>query len=120
MIEMINERAVRENIEAGGTVKLPMCLSMTIDCLMKNVEVCVAQMPKANVESHIGITLMTSFVSSTFVNVTSLHGLCFSIARGLLSSIIAALSRKLQSKPQIRISLEIKRMGHFLSLLLLT
>ena len=86
-------------MEAGGTVKLllpVMCLSMMVACLMKKVLVCVAQMPKTNVESHMGITLMISFASSTFVNVTSLHGLCFLRSRGVLSSIIAALSRNLQ------------------------
>lgn len=110
--EMISERAVRENMEAGGTVKLlllVMCLSIMVACLMKKVLVCVAQMPKTNVESHMGITLMISFASSTFVNVTSFHGLCFWRSRGVLSSIIAALSRNLQAKNNYAVIIDVKK-----------
>ena len=67
-------------MDAGGIVKLFLpdtCLSMTVACLMKNVEAWAAQIPKTNTESHMGIMLMISFASSTFVNVASLHGLCF-------------------------------------------
>ena len=55
-------------------------------------------MPKANVKNHIGIMLMSSFSSSTFVTVASFHGLSFSAEAFSLPrfSIIAALSRNLQ------------------------
>lgn len=69
---------------------------------MKNVEDCAMQIPNGKVVSQMGIMLITSFNSSTFVTVASFHGFCFS---SIASSKIAALSRNLQVSMQKMFSL---------------
>ena len=48
---------------------------IVVPCLMKNVEACATQSPNVKVVSQMGIMFRTSFSSSIFVTVTSLHGL---------------------------------------------
>lgn len=87
--------APAEAMEAGGMLKVVVRWRfMEAACLMNKVELCAMTIPLVKEVSQMGITLRISFVSSTLVNVDSLHGL-MSLSSTFLSSIIAALSRHL-------------------------
>lgn len=92
--------APREYMDAGGISKWSVIFrSIVLLCLIKNVEACATHTPNVIEVNHMGIMFIISFVSSTFVTVASLHGLCFfSAGRSSSSWIIAALSRNLQHK----------------------
>lgn len=96
--------AARVKMEAGGISKWLIFRFMEAPCLMKKVEVWATQIPNGKVKTQMGIMLMMSFISSTFVTVANFHGLCFSADSPSLGSTIAALSRNLLN-PRIQVKL---------------
>ncbi|WVZ06280.1 hypothetical protein V8G54_019626 [Vigna mungo] len=80
-------------IEAGGISNpLPIFLFNVVPCFTKNVAVCATHIPNGMVDTQIGIMLIISFVSSTFVTLARFQGLCFPPKLPSLTR-IAALSR---------------------------